>query len=45
VESRSLRYDHLQATALSVKDSAQLIRQVMEERYGEQGTVDRRPLA
>lgn len=34
VESRSLRYDHLQAAALSVKDSATLIRRVMEERYG-----------
>ncbi|MFL4903861.1 helix-turn-helix domain-containing protein [Streptomyces sp. MMS24-I2-30] len=32
----SLRYDHLQAAALSIRDSAELIRQVMEERYGEQ---------
>ncbi|MFG2131616.1 helix-turn-helix domain-containing protein [Streptomyces sp. NPDC048751] len=32
----SLRYDHLQAAALSLKDSAELIRRVMEERYGEQ---------
>ncbi|WP_328428089.1 helix-turn-helix domain-containing protein [Streptomyces sp. NBC_00443] len=31
----SLRYDHLQAAALSIKDSAELIRRVMEERYGE----------
>ncbi|WP_329555112.1 helix-turn-helix domain-containing protein [Streptomyces sp. NBC_00696] len=31
-----LRYDHLQAAALSIKDSAELIRRVMEERYGEQ---------
>ncbi|MFE3329384.1 Scr1 family TA system antitoxin-like transcriptional regulator [Streptomyces sp. NPDC059176] len=45
VESRSLRYDHLQAAALSVKDSAQLIRHVMEERYGEQLSSDRRPVA
>ncbi|MFD7033441.1 helix-turn-helix domain-containing protein [Streptomyces sp. NPDC059917] len=30
----SLRYDHLQATALSVGDSAALIARVMEERYG-----------
>ncbi|MFI1468949.1 helix-turn-helix domain-containing protein [Streptomyces wuyuanensis] len=45
VESRSLRYDHLQAAALSVKDSAELIRHVMEERYGEQLTSDRRPVA
>ncbi|MEV7344261.1 helix-turn-helix transcriptional regulator [Streptomyces sp. NPDC093544] len=45
VESRSLRYDHLQAAALSVKDSATLIRHVMEERYGEQLPSDRRPVA
>ncbi|MFJ6948900.1 helix-turn-helix domain-containing protein [Streptomyces wuyuanensis] len=45
VESRSLRYDHLQAAALSVKDSAELIRHVMEERHGEQLTSDRRPVA
>jgi transcriptional regulator with XRE-family HTH domain len=35
VKDCSLRYDHLQATALSVSDSADLIRRVMEERYGE----------
>ncbi|MFF3708749.1 helix-turn-helix domain-containing protein [Streptomyces phaeochromogenes] len=44
-ESRSLRYDHLQAAALSVKDSAALIRRVVEERYGKQLTSDRRPVA
>ncbi|WP_435270874.1 helix-turn-helix domain-containing protein [Streptomyces sp. 1222.5] len=32
----SLRYDHLRAAALSIKDSAGLIRRVMEDRYGEQ---------
>ncbi|MER5598051.1 helix-turn-helix transcriptional regulator [Streptomyces sp. NPDC002265] len=32
----SLRYDHLRATALSLRDSAELIRRVTEERYGEQ---------
>ncbi|MCD7439540.1 helix-turn-helix domain-containing protein [Streptomyces lincolnensis] len=32
----SLRYDHLRAAALSLKDSAELIRRVMEDRYGEQ---------
>lgn len=32
----SLRYDHLQAAALSLRDSAELIRRVMEDRYGEQ---------
>ncbi|MGW3953325.1 helix-turn-helix domain-containing protein [Streptomyces sp. NPDC004752] len=36
IQDCSLRYDHLQAAALSIKDSAELIRQVMEERYGEQ---------
>ncbi|RMB87373.1 helix-turn-helix transcriptional regulator [Streptomyces shenzhenensis] len=36
IQDCSLRYDHLQAAALSLKDSAELIRQVMEERYGEQ---------
>lgn len=30
----SLRYDHVQAAALSVKDSAARIARVMEERYG-----------
>ncbi|MFI1399281.1 Scr1 family TA system antitoxin-like transcriptional regulator [Streptomyces sp. NPDC020681] len=35
----SLRYDHLQAAALSIPDSAKLIRLVMEERYGEQHAV------
>jgi transcriptional regulator with XRE-family HTH domain len=45
VESRSLRYDHLQAAALSVKDSAALIRRVMEERYGEQLASDRDHMA
>ncbi|MGW3120890.1 helix-turn-helix domain-containing protein [Streptomyces sp. NPDC001107] len=35
VKDCSLRYDHLQAAALSLKDSAELIRRVMEERYGE----------
>ncbi|MCL6734666.1 helix-turn-helix domain-containing protein [Streptomyces neyagawaensis] len=31
-----LRYDHLRAAALSLKDSAALIARVMEERYGHQ---------
>ena len=34
VRERWLRYDHLQAAALSVEDSAELIARVMEERYG-----------
>ncbi|MEV5353144.1 Scr1 family TA system antitoxin-like transcriptional regulator [Streptomyces sp. NPDC086081] len=37
VRDCSLRYDHLQAAALSLKDSAELIRRVTEERYGQQG--------
>ncbi|WP_328401153.1 helix-turn-helix domain-containing protein [Streptomyces sp. NBC_00390] len=39
VRDCSLRYDHLQAAALSIKDSAELIRDVMEERYGESHTM------
>ncbi|MCL6732733.1 helix-turn-helix domain-containing protein [Streptomyces neyagawaensis] len=45
VENRMLRYDHLQAAALSVKDSVELIRHVMEERYGEHPSPDQRPMA
>ncbi|MET7679697.1 helix-turn-helix transcriptional regulator [Streptomyces sp. NPDC005423] len=45
VEGCSLRYDHLQAAALSIRDSAVLIRRVMEERYGEQRDADGEPLA
>jgi transcriptional regulator with XRE-family HTH domain len=45
VEDCSLRYDHLQAAALSLKDSAELIRHVMEERYGQQRDADRDPVA
>ncbi|MFF4781979.1 helix-turn-helix domain-containing protein [Streptomyces griseorubiginosus] len=36
VRDCSLRYDHLRAAALSPKDSAELIRRTMEDRYGEQ---------
>ncbi|MFF4543317.1 helix-turn-helix domain-containing protein [Streptomyces sp. NPDC001435] len=36
VKDCSLRYDHLQAAALSLKESAELIRRVMEDRYGDQ---------
>lgn len=35
VKDCSLRYDHLRAAAFSLKDSAELILRVMEERYGE----------
>ncbi|MFJ4789571.1 helix-turn-helix domain-containing protein [Streptomyces sp. NPDC088794] len=36
VKNCSLRYDHLRASALSLRESAELIRRVMEDRYGEQ---------
>ncbi|MFF3482255.1 helix-turn-helix domain-containing protein [Streptomyces sp. NPDC002701] len=45
VKDCSLHYDHLQAAALSLKDSAELIRRVMEERYEEQRDADRDPVA
>ncbi|GAA1536896.1 helix-turn-helix transcriptional regulator [Streptomyces albidochromogenes] len=41
----SLRYDHLQAAALSVEDSAALIARVMEERYGHHPEPDGRAVA
>ncbi|MBW8703810.1 hypothetical protein MBT84_29870 [Streptomyces sp. MBT84] len=40
VRDCSLRYDHLQAAALSLANSAELIRRVMEERYGDQAEAD-----
>lgn len=45
VKDCSLRYDHLQAAALSLRDSADLIRRAMEERYGEQPDPDGDPVA
>ncbi|GAB2929314.1 helix-turn-helix domain-containing protein [Streptomyces heilongjiangensis] len=45
VRGCSLRYDHLQAAALPIRDSAELIRQVMEERYGEQRDSVGHPVA
>ncbi|MFI6338026.1 helix-turn-helix domain-containing protein [Streptomyces sp. NPDC050535] len=45
VRDCSLRYDHLQAAALSLRDSAEVIRRAMEERYGEQRDSDRHPVA
>ncbi|WP_210586760.1 helix-turn-helix transcriptional regulator [Streptomyces sp. GESEQ-35] len=45
VKDCSLRYDHLQAAALSLRDSAELIRRVMEERYGEQRDSGGDPVA
>ncbi|MGW6689236.1 helix-turn-helix domain-containing protein [Streptomyces sp. NPDC054961] len=41
----SLRYDHLQAAALSVEDSAARIARVMEERYGHHPEPDGRAVA
>ncbi len=41
----SLRYDHLQAAALSVEDSAARIARVMEERYGDHPAADGRNVA
>ncbi|MEU6143132.1 helix-turn-helix transcriptional regulator [Streptomyces sp. NPDC047081] len=45
VKEGSVRYDHLQAAALSVDDSAALITRVMEERYGHQPEADGREVA
>ncbi|WP_413756999.1 helix-turn-helix domain-containing protein [Streptomyces sp. MMBL 11-3] len=45
VKDCSLRYDHLQAAALSLRESAGLIRRVMEERYEGQRDSDRDPVA
>ncbi|MFD9523271.1 Scr1 family TA system antitoxin-like transcriptional regulator [Streptomyces sp. NPDC059979] len=41
----SLRYDHLQAAALSLEDSAARIARVMEERYGDHPEPDGRAVA
>ncbi|MEU5116306.1 helix-turn-helix transcriptional regulator [Streptomyces longwoodensis] len=46
VRNCSLRYDHLQAAALSIRDSAELFRRVMEGRYGEhRESANGRPVA
>ncbi|MFD0337905.1 helix-turn-helix transcriptional regulator [Streptomyces sp. NPDC127117] len=45
VREASLRYAHLQAAALSVKDSAALITRVMEERYGDRPRPEERAMA
>ncbi|WP_030161711.1 helix-turn-helix domain-containing protein [Streptomyces sp. NRRL S-244] len=45
VKEAALRYAHLQAAALSVEDSAELIIRVMEERYGHQPEPDQRGVA
>jgi hypothetical protein len=45
VREAALRYAHLQAAALSVEDSAELITRVMEGRYGDQQGPDQRAVA
>ncbi|MFI8810496.1 MULTISPECIES: helix-turn-helix domain-containing protein [unclassified Streptomyces] len=45
VKEASLRYAHLQATALSVEDSVTLIARVMEERYGDRPRSEVRAVA
>jgi hypothetical protein len=45
VREAALRYAHLQASALSVEDSAALITRVMEERYGQATGPDDRAVA
>ncbi|WP_328360715.1 helix-turn-helix domain-containing protein [Streptomyces sp. NBC_00445] len=40
-----LHYDQLRAAALSVRDSAELIAHVMEERYGDQPAAEERDVA
>lgn len=45
VKDCALRYDHLQASALSIKDSAELIRDLMEKLSGQQHDADRYPVA
>ncbi|WP_225097455.1 helix-turn-helix transcriptional regulator [Streptomyces sp. CoH27] len=45
VREAAVRYAHLQASALSVEDSAALITRVMEERYGHAPRPDERAVA
>ncbi|MFI0998553.1 helix-turn-helix domain-containing protein [Streptomyces galbus] len=45
VREAAFRYAHLQASALSVEDSAALITRVMEERYGQAARPDDRAVA
>ncbi|MFC9759561.1 helix-turn-helix transcriptional regulator [Streptomyces sp. NPDC056921] len=45
VREAALRYAHLQATALSVEDSAALITRVMEECYGDRPRPEERAVA
>ncbi|WCD98206.1 helix-turn-helix transcriptional regulator [Streptomyces sp. HUAS 31] len=45
IREAALRYAGLQGAALSVEDSAELIKVVLEERYGQQAGTGQRPLA
>ncbi|WP_369176337.1 helix-turn-helix domain-containing protein [Streptomyces mutabilis] len=45
IREAALRYARLQAAALSVEDSAELITRVMEERYGHGSQLEERPVA
>ncbi|MFJ7069533.1 helix-turn-helix transcriptional regulator [Streptomyces sp. NPDC101115] len=45
IREASLRYAHLQASALSVEDSVALITRVMEERYGDPSRPEERAVA
>lgn len=45
IREAALRYAGLQAAALSVEDPAQLIKRVLEERYGERTGSGERPVA
>jgi transcriptional regulator with XRE-family HTH domain len=45
IREAALRYARLQAAALSVEDSAELITRVMEERYGDRFQPEEQPVA
>ncbi|MFE6620728.1 helix-turn-helix domain-containing protein [Streptomyces sp. NPDC008086] len=45
VREAALRYAGLQGAALSVEDSAELIKRVLEERYGDHADTGQRPVA
>jgi hypothetical protein len=45
IREAALRYARLQAAALSVEDSAELITRVMEERYGHGSQLEEHPVA
>ncbi|MFE0804374.1 helix-turn-helix domain-containing protein [Streptomyces sp. NPDC058812] len=45
IREAALRYARLQAAALSVEDSAELIMRVMEERYGHGSQLEEHPVA